>query len=182
MKWLDLHYFQKVLNGEQLFASEDDYNNVSGEYLTIYKDSGFDSDFISSRVTPRVCVARRYDRDSEPFYLDRLYFKGSSGLFFIANGDLTKLDKALALLSVEGIGTDRNIGNGFFEYEKDKICIDIPFNADYLVSLSLFLPNSKEQLETMLSNSFTAYSLVRRGGWITDAGMNTLRKNAVYAF
>jgi CRISPR type III-A-associated RAMP protein Csm4 len=48
--------------------------------------------------------------------------------------------------------------------------------------LSTFIPEDKLQLEQAIDNQQVAYELVRRGGWITSAPYNTLRKNAIYAF
>lgn len=113
--------------------------------------------------------------------MDRVCFEGDSGLFFIAEGDTTMIDKALPLLALEGIGTDRNVGNGFFEYDRDILSVSLPHDAEYGLSLSTFIPESKEQLTTLLSNH-SSYELQRRGGWITTAPYNSIRKNVIYAF
>ncbi len=34
----------------------------------------------------------------------------------------------------------------------------------------------------MIRGGHVAYDLIRRGGWITDPGYNTFRKNIIYAF
>lgn len=34
----------------------------------------------------------------------------------------------------------------------------------------------------MIEGDYVAYDLIRRGGWITDSGYNTFRKNIIYAF
>ena len=83
---------------------------------------------------------------------------------------------------MEGIGTDRNVGYGFFEYTADTLSIDLPKEANHQLSLSLFIPESKEQLEVLLNSERVAYDFVRRGGWITTYPYITLRKNAIYGF
>lgn len=95
MQWLDLPQFEKALYGQPVEVCDN-------------------PDFIKSEVSERVLVSRDYSEDSKPFYMDRVCFEGDSGLFFIAEGDTTMIDKALPLLALEGIGTDRNVGNGFF--------------------------------------------------------------------
>ncbi|KAA6311035.1 hypothetical protein EZS27_037765, partial [termite gut metagenome] len=46
-------------------------------------------------------------------------FKDYSGLFFVVLGDDTSLlDAAMEVLQHEGIGTDRNVGNGFLLLKK----------------------------------------------------------------
>lgn len=178
--WLDASYFTKILRGEQLFNEQTiDGNTIQGEFMT---DAPIDKDFISSQVSPRVTVSRDFSEDAKPFYMDRVAFKGYSGLFFIADGDVSLLEKALNLLQYEGIGTDRNVGNGYFEYSKDSIEIDMPDAADFAMSLSSFVPESKEQLKEMLNSDDVAYDFQRRGGWITTPPHNTLRKNVIYAF
>ena len=79
--------------------------------------------------------------------MERIFFKDHSGMYFIAEGDNTKLlEKGLEILQHEGIGTDRNVGNGYFEFSKDEIELDLPENAKYSMNLSLFLPEKQEQL------------------------------------
>lgn len=178
--WLDASYFIRILRGEQLFNEQTiDGNAIQGEFMT---DAPIDKDFISSQVSPRVTVSRDFSEDAKPFYMDRVAFKGYSGLFFIVDGDVSLLEKALGLLQYEGIGTDRNVGNGYFEYEKDSIELEIPDSADFAMSLSCFVPESKDQLQAMLNSEDVAYDFQRRGGWITTLPNNTLRKNVIYAF
>lgn len=178
--WLDKTYFEKVINGEQLFSNDSDVNNVKGDFLT--NASMFDEKFISSQVFPRVTVSRDGSEDAKPFYMDRIFFKDYSGLYFIVEGDTSKIKPALGLLQSEGIGTDRNVGNGYFEYEEDSLELELPANGNYSLALSSFIPESKEQLTELLDGDDVAYDFVRRGGWITTPPHNTIRKNVIYAF
>ena len=180
--WLDLEYFQKVINGESLFVNErEDMEAIKNK--TFLTRRPLPEAFIASQVSPRVTVPSRLgDEDAVPFYMDRVFFKDYSGLFFIAEGDCSLLEKGLNLLQYEGIGTDRNVGNGYFEYDKDTIELQLPQNCEYALSLSMFIPENKEQLDSMLSKEFVSYDFVRRGGWITDSPYNTIRKNVVHAF
>ncbi len=176
--WLDAQAFSKMLKGEQLF-DDATIDNIQGEYLT---GKEIDKDFISSQVSARVSVSRDGQEDAKPFYMDRITFKGYSGLYFIAEGNVESLNKALNLLQSEGIGTDRNVGNGYFEYTNCTFEIDIPNNAEHIIALSSFVPESKAQLQAMLNSDDIAYDFQRRGGWITTSPHNTLRKNVIYAF
>ena len=97
-------------------------------------------------------------------------------------GNTNLLEEALCLLSIEGLGTDRNVGFGFFDYSVDNLTLELPDDANHQVSLSLFIPESKEQLNEMLASNDVAYDFARRGGWITTYPYNTLRKNAIYGF
>ncbi|MBR5972694.1 MAG: type III-A CRISPR-associated RAMP protein Csm4 [Paludibacteraceae bacterium] len=176
--WLDAKYFSRILNGEQLFKDET-IEKLDSEYLT---DEVIDNHFVSSQVSARVSVSRDGQEDAKPFYMDRVIFKDYSGLFFIVEGDTTLLESALKLLQTEGIGTDRNVGNGYFEFEESTVTIEIPNDAEFVMSLSSFVPESKEQLQAMLDSDDIAYDFQRRGGWITTPPHNTLRKNVIHAF
>jgi len=176
--WLDLAYFQKLINGESLFDDKKNIENIKGEFLTV---ENIDENFIQSQVSPRVTVSRDHSEDAKPFYMDRIYFKEKSGLFFIADGDTTLLESALNILQYEGIGTDRNVGNGFFEFTTDSIELELP-KSDFIINLSMFCPESKEQLAQMLESNHVAYDFAKRGGWITTSPHNTLRKNTINMF
>ena len=174
--WLDQYYLEQVLNGQDV-AETDVQQHVHGSYLT---KQSFEP-FIDSQVNARVTVSRSGE-DAKPFYMDEVYFKGHSGLFFLAEGDTSLIDEALPLLAQEGVGTDRNVGHGYFEYKKEHFEIQVPDSADMGLILSTYIPADKLQLEQAIDNPYVAYELVRRGGWITSAPYNTLRKNAIYAF
>ena len=58
----------------------------------------------------------------------------------------------------------------------------MPDNADCSLTLSSFIPESKEQLTELLDGDNIAYDFIRRGGWITTPPHNTIRKNIIYAF
>ena len=174
--WLDKYYLEQVLNGQKL-SEADVQLHVNGSYLT---NQPFEP-FIDSQVNARVTVSRSGE-DAKPFYMDEVYFKGHSGLFFLVEGDTSLIDKVLPLLAQEGVGTDRNVGLGYFEYKKEHLEIQVPDSTDMGLILSTFIPEDKQQLEQAIDNPHVAYELVRRGGWITSAPYNTLRKNAIYAF
>jgi len=183
VEWLDVEFFNKQINGVELFDDkfEPRLLDKGGKYLT---KKIIDKDFISKEVNPRVQVSRDFSKDAEPFYMERLYFKYNSGMYFMAVGDDDKLktiDLALKVLKDEGIGTDRTIGNGFFEVDTDTIELDLP-KSDKISNLSLFLPENQEQLDELLKSDDIAYNFQKRGGWITDSGLNTFRKNTVQMF
>jgi len=177
IQWIDTDYFEeRISSNDNIYTDKD---SIQGEYLTRKE---IDKNFIHSEISPRVTVSRTSGEDATPFYMDRLYFKGNSGLYFLVQGDTNLLDVAIDILQYEGIGTDRNVGNGFFTFSKDEIELEIPENSNYAMSLSLFIPESKEQLNGMLSGEKVGYDFVRRGGWITTPPFNSLRKSAIHAF
>ena len=187
VQWIDSNLYSSVLSGESLFDGTDNYiPYIQGNYLTTYElpeDINGGKEFVRSEVSQRVTLmSRTGEEDAKPFYVDKILFRYDAGLYFIVEGDTSLLEKALHLLSLEGIGTDRNVGYGFFEYTADTLSIDLPKEANHQLSLSLLIPESKEQLEMLLNSECVAYDFVRRGGWITTYPYMTLRKNAIYGF
>lgn len=184
IQWIDSTLFSSVSQGKALFDGTDKYfNYIYGYYLTAEPFSVENDEFIQSEVAQRVVLESRTGaKDALPYYIDRITFRDNSGLYFIATGKLNILDEALTLLSSEGLGTDRNVGFGSFEYTKDTLTIDTPDDSDFQMALSLFIPESEEQLHELLASDYVAYDIVRRGGWITTYPYTTYRKNAIYGF
>jgi CRISPR-associated protein Csm4 len=138
-------------------------------------------DFIYKKVSERVKIPRdRAQEDSDPFYMERVYFN-NAGLFFFVQGDhLDRLEAALHFLQFEGIGTDRNVGNGFFEFSYSDIELGIPQDSEYSSNLGLYYPD-KEKVKAEIDDK-SAYELIKRGGWITTPGHMTKEKKSVYMF
>lgn len=187
VQWVDCAFYGDILNGRFSLKDADALiPYVQGHYLTgVLLPLGEEGipEFVNSEISQRVAIISRVGHeDAKPYYVDKIVFKHHAGLFFLAEGDTTLLDKALNILSVEGIGTDRNVGFGYFEYSKDTISIELPNDADYQLALSLLIPESKEQLTQLMSSEYVAYDFARRGGWITTYPYTTIRKCAVYGF
>ena len=185
VQWVDCALYGTVLSGEHIFDGRSDYiNNIWKSFLIAPKEEPF-TDFIKSSVIVRSSIPDRTGKgNSVPFYVDRVFFKGHSGLYFLVEGETDKLEKGLEVLKDEGIGTDRNVGYGAFKFEKDSIDIECPTFEDtsYCLSLSVLIPEDEKQLKSLLKSEDIAYELVRRGGWITTYPYTSLRKNAIYAF
>jgi CRISPR-associated protein Csm4 len=179
IEWLDIQFFNKLINGVEIFTEDFDKKMLDVEKYLTY--TNLDGDFIESYVYPRVSISRDYSEDAKPFYMDRLFFKDDSGLYFIAVGKTKLLETALEILKDQGIGTDRTVGNGFFEWSDDEIEIDIP-ESNFITNLSLFHPENEMQFNKLMDNNKVVYDFQKRGGWITDEGFNTLRKNTVRMF
>lgn len=189
VQWVDARLYGKLLQGEKFFSGKrEDLDLIQASYLTetlLPKDAKGSNDFIRSEVMQRVKIEDRTGKEPAlPYYVDRISFKDYSGLYFLVLGETTMLEEALRILEMEGIGTDRYVGYGFFKGEKDEndLVIDVPNDAHHQVALSMFIPESKEQLNGSLGDDKVAYDFTRRGGWITTSPYNTLRKNAIYAF
>ena len=195
VQWVDARLYSRLLSGKGFFSGDSaDLKLIQSSYLTeasLPQDATGSREFVKSEVMQRVTVKDRTGQsDAMPYYVDRISFRDEAGLYFLVNGDETsKLDKALKILEMEGIGTDRYVGYGFFEtITEDKhgnlleLEFDVPENADHQVALSMFIPESLEQLHQLLDSDAVAYDFTRRGGWITTYPHTTLRKNAIYAF
>lgn len=179
VEWLDKTSFEKALAGDNPFADGD----VHGRYLTAHGQC-FTEDFMQSAVMQRVSISdiSRHDPPS-PFYMDRLLFKGCSGLFFLCDGDTKLVELALPLLKESGIGSYRAVGNGFFDFESAKISFNTPDDAPMALSLSTYIPASPDELTAMTaSTTQCAYELQRMGGWCTTSDGKPLRRNPVYGF
>lgn len=194
VQWVDAKLYGRLLHGERLFdENRENINLIKSCYLTkqeLPEDINGSTDFVKSEVMRRVKIDDRTGaKPALPYYVDRVSFKDYSGLYFLTDGDTQLLDEALKILEMEGVGTDRNVGYGFFTIDKDEndktmeLELDVPENADCQVALSMLIPESPKQLEQLLaSEERVAYDFVRRGGWITTPPHSTLRKNAIYAF
>lgn len=187
VQWVDSALYASVLAGDALFNGKAPcLSYIQESYLTatnLPEDANGSREFVRSEVSQRVTIeSRTGEADAMPYYVDKILFRHHSGFYFMAEGDTQLLDKALSMLAKEGIGTDRNVGFGFFDFVTDTITIDLPHNANHQLSLSLFIPESQEQLTALMSSEHVAYDFVRRGGWITTYPYMTLRKNAIYGF
>lgn len=179
IQYVDKNFLEKYRKGYRELNDED-YNLAKGKYLT---EACIDTNFMSSEVFPRVTIPRQ-GGDATPYYIERIFFKENSGLFFIAQFDNDDIKNhvisALYYLCDEGIGTDRHVGNGFFEFEEDTIDFKtIP--SDYAFNLSLYCP-SADHVKEIMNDDNIAYEIITRGGWITTPEYNTLRKKYIRMF
>jgi CRISPR type III-A-associated RAMP protein Csm4 len=179
--WMDKTYFEKVINAKEIDQTFE--SHIKKEFLTSnehFPDNGFMTKQVSERVAiPR---DRSEDHKSEPFYMERIYFD-NGGLYFLTIGEeLDKLEAALNLLQYEGLGTDRNIGNGFFEWHKGEVNIDSPSDTVYATNLGLYCPLSQEKVIEELDAEYSGYDLIKRGGWITSTSHQSIEKDSIYMF
>lgn len=179
VQYVDQDYFERYLNYTFI---DSDLSSLQGAYQT---QGSIDPHFMTTNVQQRIKRPRNEQEDSVPFYMERIYFKEGSGLFCLVQYDnpeaRNRLMAALNLLAENGIGTDRSVGNGQFEVSPGKIELDVEAHADYALNMSLFCPDSKEELAEMLSGESVKYEIIKRGGWMSEP-YNTFRKRSVYMF
>ncbi|HMP15204.1 MAG TPA: type III-A CRISPR-associated RAMP protein Csm4 [Saprospiraceae bacterium] len=189
LAWLDQGYLEDMIHFRQIERFGEGNAHLQGEFLS---RTTIEAPIYTAQTIPRVQVPRMSMNEqnevntTEIFYMQMLRFREGAGLYFIAQGDTTALNwlcRALDILGEEGIGTDRNVGNGQFYYRSDTLELNLPAPGSYMTNLSLFCPESPEQLRQLIpaDDSFRgSYDLVKRGGWITSDGALGIRKKPVY--
>jgi len=178
IEYIDSFFFKQLQQKGKICIDE---GCLKGIY---YTDKPIDSNLMIADVQPRVRVPRGAD-DSKPFYTERIYFKENSGLYFFLHYESDEIYRAilaaLDYLKDEGIGTDRHVGNGMFTYEVDENAHIIHFDkidSKYSLNLSLFIPESHQQVKQIIDDKSYFETLIR-GGWITSYPYITLRKKYV---
>ena len=187
ISYLDLSSFKAILQGK--FKPSIDH--VKGSYYVSDNQVTFDDRFIASEVFARNTVPRYSDdeeEDTKIYYIDRLFFRGNSGLFCVAQFANEAAEKqvmaALRYLQDEGLGTDRHVGNGFFELtcEDFTALSDLKdLKTDHSLNLSLFCPTDRAALSQML-DAKSRHEIIKRGGWITTEPYLNYRKKSIYMF
>jgi len=184
VSWVDTKIFVDLLNDivPNAFKSKE---FINGQFWASKDLPNFS--FVKSHIIPRAMVPREDNKDTTIFYIERYYFDDNAGLYFLANFENKEIEKAfdiaLNYLSEEGLGTDRNIGNGKFEVKKmdNDLILETSRQRSLSINLGLFCPSSQTDVEFGVESEFAAYELVKRGGWISEP-YNTLRKKSVYMF
>jgi CRISPR-associated protein Csm4 len=175
IQWVDQLYFQQICRAEPLSIET---RNVREAYLS-QRDT---KALMSFQTLPRVKVSRNETDETEIFYMQMIRFAQGAGLYFMAWGDeLDWLRDSIRLLGLEGIGTDRNVGNGQFHCEESTLNLTFPDNADAMTNLSLFCPESHDQLKNMMIQKGNT-DLIKRGGWISSESGLGIRKQPIYMF
>jgi len=94
----------------------------------------------------------------------------NTGLYFLADGDTSKLEALLGLFRHWGLGADRTAGKGFFDFEIEEFNLPEASanDANALLNLSLYHPTESELADFKNSNGLLQYELVRRQGWVCN--------------
>lgn len=141
----------------------------------------------TSQPYQHVFIPRGDGQDSKPYFVDKIYFDSHAGLFvLLETADKAieeKVKAAFRLLADNGVGTDRNMGNGQFSAGFGALSLTLPPSSSYQVSLSLYLPSTPSEIEGQLGDSY--FGIVRRGGYISspqDEAHLSIRKKSTYMF
>lgn len=92
----------------------------------------------------------------------------NTGLFFLAEGNTSKIEAVLRLFRHWGFGADRSTGKGFFEFEISGFQLDEPAadQSNALLNLSLFQPSLPELRALEKNEGCWQYLLERRQGHV----------------
>lgn len=179
IQYLEQSVFADLLNGNNVYE-----NNFQGSFL-IRNTTELPEDGVF-----KACIQTRNsisidDASTDLYYIDRLHFIDNSGMYFLFKGtddDLKNVRTALSYLSDEGLGTDRHVGNGIFKYDEDVVnWFEDVKKGGNMVNLSMFCPESKDQLSDLINDS-SRYNISERTGWITSEEYNKLRKKSITMF
>jgi CRISPR-associated protein Csm4 len=189
-KLKEVNYFSKPVFEQLLKGTLGDLSDKLISNIRYYSESPlYDNQPFKSETVQRVTVNRTYEEEGNTFYTERLFFTEGCGLFFLIDCKpefLSKIEAALRLLGDNGIGSDKSVGNGQFEFSAIE---DFNFDgatkvAPKQVALSLYCPEQSEVSdEEFLNNS--AYALIKRGGYIANPenfNRSTLRKKSIVMF
>lgn len=173
IQWLDHSYFEKVIHHNQfdLLANQ---THLQGSYLSTERVKPV----FEREIQDRVAVARDGQSDARPFTMERLRFNEGAGLYFLVKGEIDRLKTALEILQYEGIGTDRNVGNGQFHFTLGSIKINAPSDTNQSTNLGLYCPHSDE----LNAHPPISFGLLNRGGWVTSSSGTGLRKFSINMF
>ena len=187
LAYISHKHFEKIIAGKELMIEEDQLSK-NGKFIFTKSLDEKQKVIYSSEVQQRLAMPVGDEKDSTPYYVERIYFSENCGLYFFIDygGDeeiKQKLEAAIKLLGDEGIGTDKHIGNGIFKPELNELSINLPSNANSQILLSLYCPLEEELSEDDLNHS--AFLLIKRGGYIAspeNLDFLTFRKKSVYMF
>lgn len=149
--------------------------------------------FFKSEVQQRVVLPapESKDQESRPFYIDRIYFEKDCGLYFLADFSNQEVEQqvytALRVLGEQGIGTDRTVGNGYFEFDPSidvaDFALNIQANSGCYLAMGLFLPTEADYQNISMPDS--SWNFLKRGGYMAGSEHEVfrhLRKKSVYMF
>ncbi len=176
--FLNDFYFGK----DTLFLKSHKPNRSDESKLLISHEVGRN---VQSRVYQACDKGSESDR-IQPYFVERVYLQPSVHFFFLVQTKDEKVkkifDESFNVLSQQGIGSDKNVGNGKFSIVKCGEPLPMEFqgifglkNGGCIMNLSLYNP-SEEEIDMVRGGM---YQLVKRGGWITTPPFHTLRKRSV---
>ena len=132
----------------------------------------------STNTRPRVTLGSQ-NAGSEIWHLETVQFNTNCGLWFAAEFDSDetkqKIETLLHVLGDTGIGGERNVGYGLFDFAETTFEMPAIEGGNQFVTLSPICPKSPEEL-TQLRTGNIAYTLNPLQGWVRTTGIASRRK------
>lgn len=191
-----ISFFSKKLFEQYLAFSVDlsisNKQVTAGGRIVCEKEETAKNIFYVSETQQRVQVPTYPStQQTLPFYADRIHFQEGCGLYFLAEFASPQIREevlsALSILGDYGIGTDRTVGNGFFEFNKKTDVFDFSLDVGSVgnawINLGLFLPRESDMAGIDWNRSH--WQLMKRGGYIAGASFSKfahLRKKNIWMF
>ncbi|GIV28180.1 MAG: hypothetical protein KatS3mg027_1994 [Bacteroidia bacterium] len=193
VKFIEKNVLEKIISGTKLYFDEiinfNDFESIALK-SPISSNTNYPSKIYVSETIERVSLGCKpyldipHSEKGDPYYFTRTHFfqsdKYSTGLWFAwqsNQADVIKINdcllNALELLKNNGIGADKSIGHGKFEFEVATIELNYPSDFSHIINLSKFLPSEKEFQNISLENSM--YNLSLCGGYIAGSSDHSKR-------
>lgn len=164
VQFLEESFFIKIINGESTY---DDLEIVKHPKITSHSITRNTIDRIKGGTLQLNGTGQLFTEDE--FFIHFETEEGDNvqtGLFFLAIDKTEgKLEAALRLLSHIGIGGNRSIGKGVFDFAIDNYEIKQPANANALTNLSLYYPTENELKQYKQNEHLFNYQLEQRRGY-----------------
>jgi len=131
---------------------------------------------------PRINLNRRNNSSEQYFHYGELHFNKNCGLHFLVDfknkSFEQKFNACLNLLQEEGIGGDRTVGKGLFEYQKKDVSINFPSDSNATITLSLYFPNKTEF--NNLNEGY--YEIIERKGYLYSPVSKNIKRKSIRMF
>jgi len=184
IEFISFEVFKNYLNNDSITVSE---KQLSADSKFIFEKELDEKIYVlKSHVQQRVKISG-FD-ETDPFFSDRIFFSEKAGIYFLVSFKDENLKhivlQSLKILGNYGVGTDRTVGNGFFEIDEEISKLEFKVdNADAFATLGLYLPDKEEVEKIDLDNS--SWGLVKRDGYMSGSEFIKFRhllKKSIYMF
>lgn len=196
IQYIGKDFFEMTLNNTGKSTVLQKHEFLQEEQCISRKINNSDTVIYKKSTTQRVRVPKMGEKgDATPFRVEKLFFAKDAGLYFIIdfNEDTTdefknRIRGILKLLGESGIGTNRNLGCGWFDFDDfEETTLKLPDVQDDTrwLSLSLYLPKSEDELKEAFTDNKMQYNIIKRGGWLAAPKVEenlSHRKRSVYMF
>ncbi|HQJ72876.1 MAG TPA: type III-A CRISPR-associated RAMP protein Csm4 [Spirochaetota bacterium] len=171
--WKKVNYIPEEILLKWLHTGRIDADSIKKNHIGNYTPGG-SLRYFTDLERPRLAIDPLTGsvEESRFFYSKDRFFHKGCGLFFIASfrdaAFEKKFNAAMALLSENGLGADRRIGRGHFDYEINDVPAQLKLHNGQKegLLLSLYFPSEDDIRNGLLNRS--RYTLVRRGGYAAD--------------